>query len=49
MGHVPEERTERFLTVEGTDMNTHKEILMSTGLTAIQDLSCITLSGFISQ
>ena len=31
MGHIPEERTEHFLTVEDTDMNTHKGILMSTG------------------
>lgn len=31
MGHIPEEHTERFLTVEDTDMNTHKGILMSTG------------------
>lgn len=31
MGHIPKERTEHFLTVKGTDMNTHKGILMSTG------------------
>lgn len=30
MGHIPEERTEHFLTVEDTDMNTQKGILMST-------------------
>lgn len=31
MGHIPEQRTEHFLTVEDTDMNTYKGILMDTG------------------